>query len=393
MTPPYDQRLHPRVNASFVVRLRGPGGTLTTRTVDASVEGFFVACDEFLPVNQVVQATIEIPGLDPIPATIRVAYVRDAAAATESQQAGMGLEIVDASTDLLNKLQEHLAGETPRPTLQVNATPSVAPPTASSGLVSSPPPEQAAAAMAAPISARLVEGRLKVVVVDDDPSHREFAAAPFRERGDEVRLTSDGLEALSMCLKDPPDIILTDLQMPRMDGWQLLRLIRCRPSLASVPVIFLTGLNDDAERLRGYQFGVDSYIEKPYQAAELLARVQRIVKRAQTAHQSSAMRTTLRGELEHVGPGSLLSFLEMDRKTGLLLIVGESVGRVFVREGRVMTAEIEGTTKSAKEALGGIINWRSGQFEFSVQDVTSKDELQTGTTAFLLEHAKFEDES
>lgn len=238
-----------------------------------------------------------------------------------------------------------------------------------------------------------VTDSLSIIVVDDDLQYREMAAAPFIKRGDRVRTTADGLEALSMCLKEPPDIILTDVQMPRMDGWQLLRIVRARPSLASVPVVFLTTLTGDAERLLGYQLGVDAYISKPYNAEELLVRVHQIVRRAQTSRSSPAARSTMRGELEHVSPASLLSFLEMEKKTGILLLIGDSVSRVFVRQGRILRVEIEGANQiPSRNALMTVLDWNAGQFEFAPQDVLGRDEVGLTTTVLLLEHARLKDE-
>jgi CheY-like chemotaxis protein len=234
---------------------------------------------------------------------------------------------------------------------------------------------------------------LDVVVVDDDPRWREYASEPFLKRGDRVRATADGLEALAQCLNDPPDIILTDVNMPRMDGWQLLRMVRARPQLASVPVIFLTALDGDAERLKGYQLGVDAYIPKPFVADELLMRVHRVVRRNRLVAAELEKAQTFRGDLEHVSPSSLLSFLAVDRQNGVLLLVGEQVARVFLRDGRPLRVEIEGALPiPSREALLSLLGWTTGQFEFSPQEVHGNDEIKTAVSALLLEHARMTDE-
>ena len=236
-------------------------------------------------------------------------------------------------------------------------------------------------------------GPLNVLVVDDDKRYREYAAEPFRKRGDTVRTTADGLEALAMCIEQPPDVVLTDVQMPRMDGWQLLRLLRARPELASVPIVFLTSLDGDAERLKGYQLGVDAYIPKPYTPDELLVRVHRIVMRARSSLPTFTERTTLRGELEHVAPSSLFSIMEVEKKTGSLLLMGPSVARVFFKDGRALRAEIEGSpSTSSRDALMSVLDWSSGQFEFTPEDVTCRDEVGKAVTALMLEHARIQDE-
>ncbi len=356
-----DQREHVRVDASFRVRS-------TALDPDAlwggnvSRGGIFVKTTRFLRMNAVIRLSIEAPEAGiAIPATCRVAFIRDAAeAVTSGKPAGMGLELLDLAERDRPMLEKLLAGRHSKET-----TPA--------------PPE-------APET-------LRVVVVDDDARYRELAAEPFRKRGDTVYATSDGLEALALCIKDPPDIILSDVQMPRMDGWQLLRLIRARPALSGVPVVFLTSLGGESERLLGYQLGVDAYLPKPYDPAELLVRAHQIVRRARASESARSSRTTLRGEIEHVGLSSLLTFLEIERKTGVLLVIGNDVSRLFFSGGRLLRAEVEGGSgESPRKTAMRVLDATSGQFEFTSEEVNPEDQLGTSVTALLLEHAHLTDE-
>jgi DNA-binding response OmpR family regulator/Tfp pilus assembly protein PilZ len=355
-----DQREHPRVSAAFRIRASAlDPDALTGENVSRG--GIFVRTAKFLPLNTVIRLTIEVPGTPiAVPATCRVAFVRDATgSAATGQSAGMGLEILDIASDQ-KPILERLIAE--RKTSQ------------------------------APRAAE-ADGPLRIVVVDDDAKYREIAAAPFRQRGDTVVTTADGLEGLSACLKEPPDVILSDVQMPRMDGWQLLRLVRARPSLTSVPVVFLTSLSGESERLLGYRLGVDAYIPKPYSPDELLARVHQIVRRARNARGSPSARSTLRGEIAHVGLQSLFTFLEIERRSGVLLVIGDEVARLFFAGGRVVRVEIEGQPSLAgRTAAMRILDATHGQFEFAAGDVAVPDDLSMSTTALLLENARLSDE-
>jgi CheY-like chemotaxis protein/Tfp pilus assembly protein PilZ len=352
-----EQRRFPRSEAAF--RVRSSDLNLEGVGTDLSKGGMFVQTSRFFPLNAVLRLSVEPPEGPTFPVTCRVVFVRDVASSKQTGKPhGMGLELLDVPADKRALLDELLADSAPRE----------------------------------PRPAR-VAGQLNVIVVDDDSRYRDLAAEPFRKRGDHVRTTADGLQALSMCLKDPPDVILSDVQMPRMDGWQLLRLVRARPSLSAVPVIFLTMLNSEAERLLGYQLGVDAYIGKPYNPDEMLVRVHQIVRRAQRAQSSPAMRTTMRGELEHVNPTSLLSFIEMEKKTGVLLLIGEDVARLFIKNGQIIRAEIEGVRMmGSRKVVQTILDWRSGQFEFAQKEVSGKDDVGSTITQILLEHARFVDE-
>jgi CheY-like chemotaxis protein len=410
-----DDKQHGKVRADFVVRSSAlePEPSLPT--------GIFVKSERLFPLNSVIRLSVELGNGDAVSATCRVVFVRDRGASrTTKKPVGMGLEILDVTEAHRVRLDEVLRGAAsaeriaaskplphpPLPPLPVPPSPGSAPRIAASPVVPIGPapsgprlklPSRPGVPVPAPDTTPLPIRRndaLSIIVVDDDDSYRELAAEPFRKRGDVVRTTSDGLEALAMCLKEPPDIMLSDVQMPRMDGWQLLRLIRARPSLASLPVVFLTMLNDDNERLLGYQLGVDGYIAKPYKPEELLIRVTQILRRAKSVQSAPMAKITLRGELAHVPPSSLLSFLEMEKKTGTLLLIGSGVARLFLREGRVLRAEIEGDAEpgSSRDVFMSVLDWNNGQFEFTPEDVQAADEIKTASTALLLEHARISDE-
>jgi uncharacterized protein (TIGR02266 family) len=354
------------VQAAFSVHYRTVDELVVGLTHDLSKGGVFLKTDRFLPLNAVVRLHIELPeGGGDIPVICRVIYVRDPQAAQATGgPPGMGIQFLDMDADKQGRIQQFIAERRAGVTTEETQV--------------------------LPDRGRRV---LDVVVVDDDVGYRGQAGDIFRRRGDRVRVGADGLEALTLCLKQPPDVIVSDVQMPRMDGWQLLRVIRSRPSLSSVPVIFLTSLSGDSERLLGYQLGVDDYLHKPYREEELIARVERLVLRVHTRG-PEIQRKTLRGDLEQVSLPSLLAFLEMEKKTGVLFIVGERAARLYLHEGRPLRVEIDPALGAVQlEMMLQLLDWSAGQFEFAIQDVACQDELKTSLTGLLLEHARRRDEA
>lgn len=101
-----------------------------------------------------------------------------------------------------------------------------------------------------------------VLVVDDALTVRELQRTILERAGFRVRVACDGMEALALLSERRSDIVLTDVQMPRMDGFALTEAIRARPALANVPVLILTSLSSDADRMRGLDAGADGYIVK-----------------------------------------------------------------------------------------------------------------------------------
>ena len=111
--------------------------------------------------------------------------------------------------------------------------------------------------------------RSKILVADDDRNMRELMALHLRNAGYEVRTAEDGIEAGYALLGQRPDLILCDINMPHMDGFQLVSAIREDPELQTVPVIFLTTGTDLEQRVR--KLGAVGYVYKPIRADRLLA--------------------------------------------------------------------------------------------------------------------------
>jgi DNA-binding response OmpR family regulator len=117
----------------------------------------------------------------------------------------------------------------------------------------------------------------RVLVVDDDADIRNLVAELLRRAGHEVTEAENGRGGLRAFHASPPDLVVLDVSMPELDGWQVLERIR---DLSDVPVLMLTARGDELERVRGLQAGADDYVVKPFGRQELLARVQAILRRS-----------------------------------------------------------------------------------------------------------------
>ena len=116
-----------------------------------------------------------------------------------------------------------------------------------------------------------------ILVIDDSPTMREMIASVLRRGGYEVVTAADGDEGLRVFRERVPDLVVLDLHMPGMNGWETLERLR---TISERPVIMLTAAADERSRVRGLMRGADDYVVKPASAAELLARVMALLRRS-----------------------------------------------------------------------------------------------------------------
>jgi CheY-like chemotaxis protein/class 3 adenylate cyclase len=117
----------------------------------------------------------------------------------------------------------------------------------------------------------------RILVVDDTPANVRLLEAVLAPRGYEVVVAATGPEALESVAKDPPDLVLLDILMPGMDGYEVCRRLRADPATAHLPVIMITA-SESREKVRGLEAGADDFVAKPFDRAELLARVASLLR-------------------------------------------------------------------------------------------------------------------
>ncbi len=190
-----------------------------------------------------------------------------------------------------------------------------------------------------------------VLIVDDDPAGQETLAGLLAGQGYELLFAGSGLEALAQAGKFNPDLMLLDVMMPGMDGFEVCRNLRANPALADIPVVIVTVLDDRESRLLGFEAGADDFISKPFNRIELRTRVRTITR----LNQQRQLRTL---ELQ----------AERDRTQAILEALGEAVvvtdpaGLIeYVNPATLML-----TGFSGEELIGQ--NWRIWQSDWQPAD-------------------------
>ena len=270
----------------------------------------------------------------------------------------------------------------------------------------------------------------RILVADDDAWILRMVTTVLKKRGYEVDTAPDGEQAYERALSNPPDLLITDVMMPNVDGWTLVKRMREHPVLRDVPVIFLTALSSDDDRIHGFRLGADDYLPKPFRFEELDLRVARTLRRtqpivmtppAQPAPPPAApvevdaggLETALAGDLSEIGLPMLLTMLEMEQKSGVLELTHEQEGmaELYLKRGRVVHATLDYTPGSEDDKVSDeeevdelswgledaecvyyLLKWTEGRFEFKPGDVGMEDRVGQSTTQLLMEGARRLDE-
>lgn len=246
----------------------------------------------------------------------------------------------------------------------------------------------------------------KILVVDDDAFAQTVIADVLTAHGHEVRTATDGTAALAAALLYPPDLVISDVMMPGMDGWALVRRVRSHPRLAFIPFIFLSALSSLDDVLRGFRLGADDYLPKPFAPEVLLERVAHALRWRRSVerdahwllapHDAGAPTTGIRGSLAVVGLSSLLVLLDLEKKSGTLALARSDPFercRLLICEGRVFQAYIDvGPPLMHAEVVYYLLGWSFGGFEFHASSAVVRDEIDCSTTGLLMEAARRADE-
>jgi two-component system KDP operon response regulator KdpE len=120
----------------------------------------------------------------------------------------------------------------------------------------------------------------KILVIDDDATLRRFLIDFLQSQSYAVISAPNGAEGLRLAYREHPDLVVLDVMMPGMDGWEVAARLH---EMSDIPIILLTAKTAEADKLRGFRLGVDDYVTKPFSFAELTARIQAVLARAKTS--------------------------------------------------------------------------------------------------------------
>lgn len=120
---------------------------------------------------------------------------------------------------------------------------------------------------------------MSILVIEDEPKTGDYLQRGLAESGFAVRLARNGRDGLAMAREEEIELVVLDVMLPRMDGWQVLEALRADPATEQIPVLFLTARDEVEDRVRGLELGADDYLVKPFAFVELVARIRTLLRR------------------------------------------------------------------------------------------------------------------
>jgi CheY-like chemotaxis protein len=235
---------------------------------------------------------------------------------------------------------------------------------------------------------------VKILLVDDNPMILEMLRRDLAELTSPVLTATDGADALLKAIDDPPDLLISDYDMPGMNGRQLMEKLKGRANTARVPIILLASKNDIAEKLKILQEAVEDFVEKPFFLKEAIAHIKKVIDKIalEKLTRESAGESTVRGNLVQMSCLDLLQSLEMGRKSCSLAITSNNERcDMYFNEGQINHATC-GNLKG-DEAVYKVLTWQTGNFLIDFTGASQEQTITRSTQGLLMEGLRLVDEA
>lgn len=231
-----------------------------------------------------------------------------------------------------------------------------------------------------------------VLIVDSDPKSLRVLEVSLKKAGYSVTKAENGADALEMISFSDPDLIISDTNMPVMDGFELCTKLKENEEWAGIPFIFLTAQKSIEDKIRGLELGVDDYLNKPIFIREILARVNLSLQRRQKERlERRGSKTNFSGDLVDMGVVDLIQTIDVSRKSGVIHLNREDdEGEIIFIDGRVTDAVTR--NRKGADAVYRMLVWNHGTFEIEFKNVDREETIDLSTQGLLMEGMRRLDE-
>jgi DNA-binding response OmpR family regulator len=233
----------------------------------------------------------------------------------------------------------------------------------------------------------------KILIVDDNETIRTLLKMSLKKQNYEIIEATDGELGYEKAMQEKPDLIISDILMPRMDGFEFCRKVRESPVIPTVPFIFLTSLSEVSTEVRGYRTGADDYLVKSnLKKEELIGKVEMMLTRSgEYKKLESVMHEGLTGKLENLSMIEVVQLLGMNKKTGVLAITSkQQTGEVYFDEGRIVYSKCGDSL--GEQSIYKMAEWSEGIFKFEPKTIDIEQNIATSTMNLIMEACRIMDE-
>lgn len=236
---------------------------------------------------------------------------------------------------------------------------------------------------------------MKILVVDDQQGVLEILTLLLERHGFVVVTAESGEEALPLLEHVSPDVIISDVRMPGMDGWEFFKKVRLHPNAGTAPFIFLTGLSSPPDRVRGLKMGADDFVSKPFDGQELLARIERCIERQRRrADEIPRTKGGISGKLGQLSLIDIIQILELNKRSATIALRhGSETAKIYLKEGLVEGMCLGGEFDSRH--FYQLLLWEDAEFavaEFA-DEVPPEHRVGLPARELILESARLVDEA
>jgi CheY-like chemotaxis protein len=224
----------------------------------------------------------------------------------------------------------------------------------------------------------------KILIVDADDATRTLLKENLEKEDYIVFDTGDGHIGMEIANREKPDLIISDIFMPTMNGFEFCQRIRDTSVIPTVPFVFFTAIDDMLTEIRGFRAGANDYLVKRHtKRQDLLLRIESMVSHVNAFEKEKAtLREGLLGKLGDVSVIDILQLLSNTSKSGNLLISdGTLEGNVYFMKGRIFNAEL-GNVKG-EDAIYDMIYWEDGFFRFNQGEIPRQDIIAAPTNKII----------
>jgi CheY-like chemotaxis protein len=231
-----------------------------------------------------------------------------------------------------------------------------------------------------------------LLIVDSDPKSLRVLEVSLKKAGFSVTKAVNGADAIDKIQISAPDLVISDTQMPEMDGFELNKQLKANGEWADIPFMFLTAQKSIEDKIRGLEAGVEDYLTKPIFIREILARVGLVIQRRQRERlETRGSKTKFAGNLNDMGVVDIIQTIDISRKSGVIHMSREDdKGEIYFREGKVIDAQT--ANRTGADAVYRMLVWSGGSFEIEFKNLKREDRIALSTQGLLMEGMRRLDE-